>query len=148
MNKKIKTFFIGFLLGFSIMSMANGQSVNDSRDAKEEIREQRMEQYQMQQDKMWKQKDHNRKVGVEEMILKMKMHDRKMYQEHMKKHHNQNFYHKKFNNKNHKPQMHSDKKRRIIGGIVIFSLGYIVGVDDDHRGKKHHKKEKDFRGDR
>ena len=148
MNKKIKTFFIGFLLGFSIMSMVNGQSVNDSRDAKEEIREQRMEQYQMQQDKMWKQKDHNRKVGVEEMILKMKMHDRKMYQEHMKKHHNQNFYHKKFNNKNHKPQMHSDKKRRIIGGIVIFSLGYIVGVDDDHRGKKHHKKEKDFRGDR
>jgi|15BtaG_2_1085339.scaffolds.fasta_scaffold21718_2 hypothetical protein len=149
MNKKIKTFFIGFLLGFSIMSMANGQSVNDSRDAKEEIRKERMEQYQMQQDKMWKQKDHNRKVGVEEMILKMKMHDRKIYQEHMKKHHSRNLsYDKNFNKKNHKPQMHSDKKRRIIGGIVIFSLGYIVGVDDDHRGKKHHKKEKDFRGDR
>ena len=41
-----------------------------------------------------------------------------------------------------------DKKRRIIGGIVIFSLGYIVGANDDHRGKKHHKKDKNFKGDR
>ena len=139
----MKKLLILLCLMFPLMA----QSVNDTDEAKKEIREQRMEQYQMQQDKMWKQKDHNRKVGVEEMILKMKMHDRKMYQEHMKKPHNQNFSHKKWN-KNHKPQMHSDKKRRIIGGIVIFSLGYIVGANDDHRGKKHHKKEKDFRGDR
>jgi hypothetical protein len=123
------------------------QSVNDSKEAKEEMRKERMEQYQMMQNKMWKQQDHNRKAEIDKMIMKMKMHDRKMYQEHMKKHHNQNFYHNKWN-KNHKPQMHSDKKRRIIGGIVIFSLGYIVGANDDHRGKKHHKKEKDFRGDR
>ena len=141
----MKKLLILLCLMFPLMA----QSVNDSKEAKEEMRKERMEQYQMQQDKMWKQKDHNRKVGVEEMILKMKMHDRKMYQEHMKKHHSRNLsYHKNFNKKNHKPQMHSDKKRRIIGGIVIFSLGYIVGVDDDHRGKKHHKKEKDFRGDR
>ncbi len=77
----MKKLLILLCLMFPLMA----QSVNDSREAKEEIREQRMEQYQMQQDKMWKQKDHNRKVGVEEMILKMKMHDRKMYQEHMKK---------------------------------------------------------------
>jgi len=141
----MKKLLILLCLMFPLMA----QSVNDSKEAKEEMRKERMEQYQMQQNKMWKQQDHKRKVGVDEMILKMKMHDRKMYQEHMKKHHSRNLsYHKNFNKKNHKPQMHSDKKRRIIGGIVIFSLGYIVGVDDDHRGKKHHKKEKDFRGDR
>ena len=141
----MKKLLILLCLMFPLMA----QSVNDSKEAKEEMRKERMEQYQMQQNKMWKQQDHKRKAGVDEMILKMKMHDRKIYQEHMKKHHSRNLsYHKNFNKKNHKPQMHSDKKRRIIGGIVIFSLGYIVGVDDDHRGKKHHKKEKDFRGDR
>ena len=141
----MKKLLILLCLMFPLMA----QSVNDSKEAKEEMRKERMEQYQMQQNKMWKQQDHKRKVGVDEMILKMKMHDRKMYQEHMKKHHSRNLsYHKTFNKKNHKPQMHSDKKRRIIGGIVIFSLGYIVGANDDHRGKKHHKKEKDFRGDR
>lgn len=141
----MKKLLILLCLMFPLMA----QSVNDSKEAKEEMRKERMEQYQMQQNKMWKQQDHKRKVGVDEMILKMKMHDRKMYQEHMKKHHSRNLsYHKNFNKKNHKPQMHSDKKRRIIGGIVIFSLGYIVGANDDHRGKKHHKKEKDFRGDR
>jgi len=141
----MKKLLILLCLMFPLMA----QSVNDSKDAKEEMRKERMEQYQMQQNKMWKQQDHKRKAGVDEMILRMKMHDRKMYQEHMKKHHSRNLsYHKNFNKKNHKPQMHSDKKRRIIGGIVIFSLGYIVGANDDHRGKKHHKKEKDFRGDR
>ena len=141
----MKKLLILLCLMFPLMA----QSVNDSKEAKEEMRKERMEQYQMQQNKMWKQQDHKRKVGVDEMILKMKMHDRKMYQEHMKKHHSRNLsYHKNFNKKNHKPQMHSDKKRRIIGGIVIFSLGYIVGANDDHRGKKHHKKEKDFKGDR
>ena len=140
----MKKLLILLCLMFPLMA----QSVNDSKEAKEEMRKERMEQHQMMQNKMWKQQDHNRKAEIDKMIMKMKMHDRKMYQEHMKKHHNQNFYHKKFNNKNHKPQMHSDKKRRIIGGIVIFSLGYIVGANDDHRGKKHHKKEKDFRGDR
>ena len=139
----MKKLLILLCLMFPLMA----QSVNDSKEAKEEMRKERMEQYQMMQSKMWKQQDHNRKAEIDKMIMKMKMHDRKMYQEHMKKHHNQNFYHKKWN-KNHKPQMHSDKKRRIIGGIVIFSLGYIVGANDDHRGKKHHKKEKDFRGDR
>ena len=139
----MKKLLILLCLMFPLMS----QSVNDSKEAKEEMRKERMEQHQMMQNKMWKQQDHNRKAEIDKMIMKMKMHDRKMYQEHMKKHHNQNFYHKKWN-KNHKPQMHSDKKRRIIGGIVIFSLGYIVGANDDHRGKKHHKKEKDFRGDR
>ena len=133
----MKKLLILICLMFPLMA----QSVNDSREAKEEIREQRMEQYQMQQDKMWKQKDHNRKVGVEEMILKMKMHDRKMVNQH--KHHLN-----KFNNKNHTHQIHSEKKRRIIGGIVIFSLGYIVGADDNHRGKRHHNKGKDFKGDR
>ena len=111
------------------------------------MRKERIEQYQMMQNKMWKQQDHNRKAEIDKMIMKMKMHDRKMYQEHMKRHHHQNFHHKKWN-KNHKPQMHSDKKRRIIGGIVIFSLGYIVGANDDHRGKKHHKKDKNFKVDR
>ncbi len=139
----MKKLLILLCLMFPLMA----QSVNDSKEAKEEMRKERMEQHQMMQNKMWKQQDHNRKAEIDKMIMKMKMHDRKMYQEHMKKHHNQNFYHKKWN-KNHKPQMHSDKKRRIIGGIVIFSLGYIVGANDDHRGKKHHKKEKDFRGDR
>ena len=139
----MKKLLILLCLMFPLMA----QSVNDSKEAKEEMRKERMELYQMMQNKMWKQQDHNRKAEIDKMIMKMKMHDRKMYQEHMKKHHNQNFYHKKWN-KNHKPQMHSDKKRRIIGGIVIFSLGYIVGANDDHRGKKHHKKEKDFRGDR
>ena len=139
----MKKLLILLCLMFPLMA----QSVNDSKEAKEEMRKERMEQHQMMQNKMWKQQDHNRKAENDKMIMKMKMHDRKMYQEHMKKHHNQNFYHKKWN-KNHKPQMHSDKKRRIIGGIVIFSLGYIVGANDDHRGKKHHKKEKDFRGDR
>ena len=139
----MKKLLILLCLMFPLMA----QSVNDSKEAKEEMRKERMEQYQMQQNKMWKQQEHKRKAGVDEMILRMKMHDRKIYQEHMKKHHNQNFYHKKWN-KNHKPQMHSDKKRRIIGGIVIFSLGYIVGANDDHRGKKHHNKGKDFRGDR
>ena len=139
----MKKLLILLCLMFPLMA----QSVNDSKEAKEEMRKERMEQYQMMQNKMWKQQDHNRKAEIDKMIMKMKMHDRKMYQEHMKKHHNQNFHHKKWN-KNHKPQMHSDKKRRIIGGIVIFSLGYIVGANDDHRGKKHHKKEKDFRGDR
>ena len=139
----MKKLLILLCLMFPLMA----QSVNDSKEAKEEMRKERMEQYQMMQNKMWKQQDHNRKAEIDKMIMKMKMHDRKMYQEHMKRHHNQNFYHKKWN-KNHKPQMHSDKKRRIIGGIVIFSLGYIVGANDDHRGKKHHKKEKDFRGDR
>lgn len=141
----MKKLLILLCLMFPLMA----QSVNDSKEAKEEMRKERMEQYQMQQNKMWKQQDHKRKVGVDEMILKMKMHDRKMYQEHMKKHHSRNLsYHKNFNKKNHKPQMHSDKKRRIIGGIELFRLGYIVGANDDHRGKKHHKKEKDFRGDR
>ena len=141
----MKKLLILLCLMFPLMA----QSVNDTDEAKKEIREQRMEQYQMQQENMWKQKDHNRKAEIDKMIMKMKMHDRKMYQEHMKKHHSRNLsYHKNFNKKNHKPQMHSDKKRRIIGGIVIFSLGYIVGANDDHRGKKHHKKEKDFRGDR
>ena len=139
----MKKLLILLCLMFPLMA----QSVNDSKEAKEEMRKERMEQHQMMQNKMWKQQDHNRKAEIDKMIMKMKMHDRKMYQEHMKRHHNQNFYHKKWN-KNHKPQMHSDKKRRIIGGIVIFSLGYIVGANDDHRGKKHHKKEKDFRGDR
>ena len=139
----MKKLLILLCLMFPLMA----QSVNDSKDAKEEMRKERMEQYQMMQNKMWKQQDHNRKAEIDKMIMKMKMHDRKMYQEHMKRHHNQNFYHKKWN-KNHKPQMHSDKKRRIIGGIVIFSLGYIVGANDDHRGKKHHKKDKNFKGDR
>ena len=139
----MKKLLILLCLMFPLMA----QSVNDSKEAKEEMRKERMEQYQMMQSKMWKQQDHNRKAEIDKMIMKMKMHDRKMYQEHMKRHHHQNFHHKKWN-KNHKPQMHSDKKRRIIGGIVIFSLGYIVGANDDHRGKKHHKKEKDFRGDR
>ena len=139
----MKKLLILLCLMFPLMA----QSVNDSKEAKEEMRKERREQHQMMLNKMWKQQDHNRKAEIDKMIMKMKMHDRKMYQEHMKKHHNQNFYHKKWN-KNHKPQMHSDKKRRIIGGIVIFSLGYIVGANDDHRGKKHHKKEKDFRGDR
>ena len=139
----MKKLLILLCLMFPLMA----QSVNDSKEAKEEMRKERMEQYQMMQNKMWKQQDHNRKAEIDKMIMKMKMHDRKMYQEHMKKHHNQNFYHKKWN-KNHKPQMHSDKKRRIIGGIVIFSLGYIVGANDDHRGKKHHKKDKNFKGDR
>ena len=140
----MKKLLILLCLMFPLMA----QSVNDSKEAKEEMRKERMEQHQMMQNKMWKQQDHNRKAEIDKMIMKMKMHDRKMYQEHMKKHHNQNFYHKKFNNKNHKPQMHSDKKRRIIGGIVIFSLGYIVGANDDHRGKKHHKKDKNLKGDR
>ena len=141
----MKKLLILLCLMFPLMA----QSVNDSKEAKEEMRKERMEQYQMMQSKMWKQQDHNRKAEIDKMIMKMKMHDRKMYQEHMKKHHSRNLsYHKNFNKKNHKPQMHSDKKRRIIGGIVIFSLGYIVGANDDHRGKKHHKKEKDFRGDR
>ena len=139
----MKKLLILLCLMFPLMA----QSVNDSKEAKEEMRKERMEQYQMMQNKMWKQQDHNRKAEIDKMIMKMKMHDRKMYQEHMKRHHNQNFYHKKWN-KNHKPQMHSDKKRRIIGGIVIFSLGYIVGANDDHRGKKHHKKDKNFKGDR
>ncbi len=139
----MKKLLILLCLMFPLMA----QSVNDSKEAKEEMRKERTEQYQMMQNKMWKQQDHNRKAEIDKMIMKMKMHDRKMYQEHMKKHHNQNFYHKKWN-KNHKPQMHSDKKRRIIGGIVIFSLGYIVGANDDHRGKKHHKKDKNFKGDR
>ena len=139
----MKKLLILLCLMFPLMA----QSVNDSKEAKEEMRKERMEQYQMMQNKMWKQQDHNRKAEIDKMIMRMKMHDRKMYQEHMKKHHNQNFYHKKWN-KNHKPQMHSDKKRRIIGGIVIFSLGYIVGANDDHRGKKHHKKDKNFKGDR
>ena len=139
----MKKLLILLCLMFPLMA----QSVNDSKEAKEEMRKERMEQYQMMQNKMWKQQDHNRKAEIDKMIMKMKMHDRKMYQEHMKRHHNQNFHHKKWN-KNHKPQMHSDKKRRIIGGIVIFSLGYIVGANDDHRGKKHHKKDKNFKGDR
>ena len=139
----MKKLLILLCLMFPLMA----QSVNDSKEAKEEMRKERMEQHQMMQNKMWKQQDHNRKAEIDKMIMKMKMHDRKMYQEHMKRHHNQNFYHKKWN-KNHKPQMHSDKKRRIIGGIVIFSLGYIVGANDDHRGKKHHKKDKNFKGDR
>ncbi len=139
----MKKLLILLCLMFPLMA----QSVNDSKEAKEEMRKERMEQYQMMQNKMWKQQDHNRKAEIDKMIMKMKMHDRKMYQEHMKRHHHQNFHHKKWN-KNHKPQMHSDKKRRIIGGIVIFSLGYIVGANDDHRGKKHHKKDKNFKGDR
>ena len=139
----MKKLLILLCLMFPLMA----QSVNDTDEAKKEIREQRMEQYQMQQENMWKQKDHNRKAEIDKMIMKMKMHDRKMYQEHMKKHHNQNFYHKKWN-KNHKPQMHSDKKRRIIGGIVIFSLGYFIGNNDEHRGNKHHKKEIYFGLDR
>ena len=139
----MKKLLILLCLMFPLMA----QSVNDSKEAKEEMRKERMEQYQMMQSKMWKQQDHNRKAEIDKMIMKMKMHDRKMYQEHMKRHHHQNFHHKKWN-KNHKPQMHSDKKRRIIGGIVIFSLGYIVGANDDHRGKKHHKKDKNFKGDR
>ena len=135
----MKKLLILLCLMFPLMA----QSVNDSKEAKEEMRKELM------QAKMWKQQDHNRTAEIDKMIMKMKMHDRKMYQEHMKKHHSRNLsYHKNFNKKNHKPQMHSDKKRRIIGGIVIFSLGYIVGANDDHRGKKHHKKEKDFRGDR
>ena len=139
----MKKLLILLCLMFPLMA----QSVNDSKEAKEEMRKERMEQYQMMQNKMWKQQDHNRKAEIDKMIMKMKMHDRKMYQEHMKRHHHQNFHHKKWN-KNHKPQMHSDKKRRIIGGIVIFSLGYIVGANDDHRGKKHHKKDKNFKRDR
>ncbi len=139
----MKKLLILLCLMFPLMA----QSVNDSKEAKEEMRKERMEQHQMMQNKMWKQQDHNRKAEIDKMIMKMKMHDRKMYQEHMKRHHHQNFHHKKWN-KNHKPQMHSDKKRRIIGGIVIFSLGYIVGANDDHRGKKHHKKDKNFKGDR
>ena len=139
----MKKLLILLCLIFPLMA----QSVNDSKEAKEEMRKERMEQHQMMQNKMWKQQDHNRKAEIDKMIMKMKMHDRKMYQEHMKRHHHQNFHHKKWN-KNHKPQMHSDKKRRIIGGIVIFSLGYIVGANDDHRGKKHHKKDKNFKGDR
>ena len=139
----MKKLLILLCLMFPLMA----QSVNDSKEAKEEMRKERMEQHQMMQNKMWKQQDHNRKAEIDKMIMKMKMHDRKMYQEHMKKHHNQNFYHKKWNKKSHHT-MDKSKTKKIIGGIVIFSLGYIVGVNDDHRGKKHHKKDKNFKGDR
>ena len=133
----MKKLLILICLMFPLMA----QSVNDSREAKEEIRKERMEQYQLMQEKKWKQQNHGNQAEIDRMIMRMKMADRKLVNQH--KHH-----HNKFNNKNHKPQIHSDKKRRIIGGIVIFSLGYIVGANDDHRGKKHHNKGKDFRGDK
>ncbi len=117
------------------------QSINDTDEAKKEHREMIKHKDQLQQERMWKQKDNHRQVQVEEMMMRMKMHDRKMVNQH--KHHLN-----KFNNKNHTHQIHSEKKRRIIGGIVIFSLGYIVGADDNHRGKRHHNKGKDFKGDR
>ena len=117
------------------------QSINDTDEAKKEHREMIKHKDQLQQERMWKQKDNHRQVQVEEMMMRLKMHDRKMVNQH--KHHLN-----KFNNKNHTHQIHSEKKRRIIGGIVIFSLGYIVGADDNHRGKRHHNKGKDFKGDR
>jgi len=117
------------------------QSINDTDEAKKEHREMIKHKEQMRQERMWKQKDNHRQVQVEEMMMRMKMHDRKIVNQH--KHHLN-----KFNNKNHTHQIHSEKKRRIIGGIVIFSLGYIVGADDNHRGKRHHNKGKDFKGDR
>ncbi len=84
----MKKLLILLCLMFPLMA----QSVNDSKEAKEEMRKERMEQYQMMQNKMWKQQDHNRKAEIDKMIMKMKMHDRKMYQEHMKRHHHQTFF--------------------------------------------------------
>ena len=72
----MKKLLILLCLMFPLMA----QSVNDTDEAKKEIREQRMEQYQMQQENMWKQKDHNRKAEIDKMIMKMKMHYIKMYQ--------------------------------------------------------------------
>jgi hypothetical protein len=118
------------------------QSVNDSKEAKEEMRKERMEQYQLMQSKMWKQQEHKRKAGVDEMIMRMKMHDRKIVNQH-KHNHKKNLYHRK-----HHHTMDKSKTKRIVGGIVIFTLGYLVGTNDDHRGKKHHKKNKNFKGDR
>ena len=133
----MKKLLILICLMFPLMA----QSVNDSREAKEEMRKERMEQHQQMQEKMWKQQNHGKQAEIDKMMMRMKMHDRKMVNQH--KHHLN-----KFNNKNHTHQIHSEKKRRIIGGIVIFSLGYIVGADDNHRGKRHHNKGKDFKGDR
>ena len=64
----MKKLLILLCLMFPLMA----QSVNDTDEAKKEIREQRMEQYQMQQENMWKQKDHNRKAEIDKMIMKMK----------------------------------------------------------------------------
>ena len=135
----MKKLLILLCLMFPLMA----QSVNDTDEAKKEIREQRMEQHQMQQEKMWKQKDHNRKAGIEEMMLKMKMHDRKMVNDHKNEW-------KKFNHMHKKSHQHhtNNKTKKIIGGIVIFSLGYIIGNNDEHRGNKNHKKDKNFGGDR
>ena len=57
----MKKLLILLCLMFPLMA----QSVNDTDEAKKEIREQRMEQYQMQQENMWKQKDHNRKAEID-----------------------------------------------------------------------------------
>ena len=119
------------------------QSINDTDEAKKEHREMIKHKEQMRQERMWKQKDNHRQVQVEEMMMRMKMHDRKMVNQH--KHHLN-----KFNNKNYKHQIHSKKKRMILGSIVIFSLGYVIGNDDmDNRNRyqnKHHRKERTSRG--
>ena len=132
----MKKLLILLCLMFPLMA----QSVNDSKEAKEEMRKERLEQHQMMQNKMWKQQDHNRKAEIDKMIMKMKMHDRKMYQEHMKRHHIKTF------TINGIKIITMIKKTWIIGGIVIFSLGYIVRLLWPEG--KTPQKDKNFKGDR
>ena len=54
------------------------QSINDTDEAKKEHREMIKHKDQLQQERMWKQKDNHRQVQVEEMMMRMKMHDRKI----------------------------------------------------------------------
>ena len=68
------------------------QSVNDSREAKEEMRKERMEQHQQMQEKMWKQQNYGKQAEIDKMMMRMKMHDRKIVNEH--KHHLNKFINK------------------------------------------------------
>ena len=63
------------LLLFMFPLMA--QTINDTDEAKREIRESVMEQEQMRQEQIYKQKELRRKQQIDEMRLKIKRQDKK-----------------------------------------------------------------------
>tara|TARA_B100001250_G_scaffold331149_1_gene296183 strand:+ start:128 stop:451 length:324 start_codon:yes stop_codon:yes gene_type:complete len=71
-EKKMKKLLI-LLFMFPLMA----QTINDTDEAKREIRESVMEQEQMRQEQIYKQKELRRKQQIDEMRLKMKKQDKK-----------------------------------------------------------------------
>ena len=123
-----------------------GQTINDTDEARQEIREMDNHQDKLQQERIWRQKNMNRQNEVDNMIMKMKMHDRKVVDDYKHKH---LLLTSEYEKKMHKKTYHQNwkqKKRtqRIVGAIVIFSVGYYFG-EESHK-YSYQKKKWDYDG--